>query len=41
MKKLLKLKLQLVYKHMKDILVKNLVVYGFLNVDMFQKLINI
>ena len=40
MKKLLELKLLLVFKLMKDSLEKNLVVFGYLNVAMFQKLIN-
>ena len=41
MKKLLKLRLPLEFKYMKNILVKNLVEYGYLNVDMSQKQINI
>ena len=41
MKKLLELKLLLEFKHMKDFSEENLVVFGYLNVAMFQKLINI
>ena len=39
-KKLLELKLQLVFKHIKNFLEKILEEFGFLNVDIFQKLIN-